>query len=153
MPPPSEITDEKPMRKRRGEIEHRRADRARLRDQRETARQRRRRAERRVEADVGADDAERARADERASAASRAIADIARTTRARRRDRRRAGALISTAVFSLPVGSALEDLRHGVRRRRDDREVDRLPIAASELVRATAEHARVVRIDRIQRRP
>ena len=45
----------------RGEVEHRRAHRARLRDEREPAPVRDGIAERRVESDVGADDAERVR--------------------------------------------------------------------------------------------
>ena len=127
------------------EIEHRRADGARLRDEREPSRERHRRAERRVEPDVRAYDPERARPEQPDAALPRDRRDFApprarrRVVRDLRERHQRGGPDLRARV--------VEDPRHRRRRGGDDREVDRLANRGERRMRGSAEQPPMVRID------
>ena len=128
------------------EIEHRRADRAGLRDQREPPRPRQRSAECRVEPDVGAHDAECAGAEQPDALRPRSGEDVA-LPRSRRggvafgiRQQHR-GAYLATGV--------VQDAGNRARGRGDDREIDGLADARERGVDRAAEQVAPVRVDRV----
>ena len=129
---------------RTGEVEHRGANGARLRDEREPARTRQRRAERRVEPDVGAHDAECAGTENAYVLRSRHGQEIALP---RLRGRTAAfGVREQHRRAHLPSG-LLQDAGDRARRCGDDGEVDRLADACDRGVDRAAEKVATVRID------
>ncbi len=107
---------------------------------------RRRRAERRVEADVGADHAERMRT-EHANAARRRRGEQFTLPAPRfvGIDRRRRDS--TTAALTPDARAVVENRGHRRARHRDQRQLDRLPDRAQRRVGAPREHAAMVRID------
>ena len=135
--------------RRPGEIEHRRADRAGLRDEREPAAAGDRAAERRIEPDSSANHAERMGTEHPNAARGRAghelVAPAPRVgvlQRWRREDDRRLDA---------GARGVSEHVGHRVRRRDDQRKVDRLRNGGERRVRAPREYSTVAGIDNVER--
>ena len=134
---------------RRGEIEHGRAHRARLRHEREPARVRDGVAQRRVQSDVGADDAERMRTQQADAARGRDLQQLrlpaARLVRVGRRRRQDDCRLDSGAR------AVLEDLEGRRGGHCDQRELHRLADRGERSVRTPREHAAMIGIDGVER--
>ena len=134
---------------RGGEIEHGGAHRARLRDEREPARVRDGIAQRRIQSYVGADDAERVRAEQADAARSRHGQQFRlpapRVVRVGWRRRQDDGHLDPGAR------GILEDLEHGRSGHHDQRELHRLADCGKRSVRALREHASMVGVDGVER--
>ena len=146
--PPSASTDEKPMPERGREVDQRRADRPRLRDQREAAGQRLPVADGDVEADVGADDAERLGAEQADPVLARRRQDVALPELGVRRIVRRRGE--QHRAFHADGAAFVQQRDDGVAGRRDHREVDLRLGRGERRHRLVAEDLPVMRVDRIR---
>ncbi len=132
---------------RRGEVEHRRAHRAGLRDERKAAGHDGDIGDRRVEPDVGAYQPERARADQPDAVLRRDLPDVARPAPlVCRVPGRRLGD--DDRGAELHLGAALEHGPQNARRRDDHREVDVLADGREALVGLAPQHLAVIGIDR-----